>query len=352
MLLIMLSKFAVGQGMEIGLWLEYVLFESDHNVLRNWNTNFADGEDAPLFNPRGWRLNPPPEVANPVSHTKNQNVTIKVRHKVLPEELTYHFYSGDPQNYLSFHDSGFPSGTWHVTTMTSDFPLPNRSGVINYYMVWHALDGIWFLHFENMGNNLIYITWDTPIDQNPTLKRMHWAVTYANNSTTQEQAPDGIWNQLGDNAPPFEPGEKPLEQNATWKLLDGNVSGECDEQALLMVRAMRILGIPAELQLIRASTEGPVTDLESKEINGRIAWLVMDFDMGPGYNWNAFEGCCVTAGKWYAVWPKAKANSAFEMYQLLDFQQYYIYTVRDRPPTMPGWIFDGVAEGPIPKQQN
>lgn len=136
-------------------------------------------------------------------------------------------------------------------------------------------------------------------------------------------------------------------------MLDGVYSGECDEQAGLMKRGVNILGIQAQTHLIRASTNTNVLDLEWMliDVNGkkRKAWLMMDFDLGSGYDWNAFEGCCEAAGKWYAVWPHIKADSALELYRALGFQQYWVFTVNDVEPTE-GWVFESLADpNPVPK---
>jgi hypothetical protein len=76
----------------------------------------------------------------------------------------------------------------------------------------------------------------------------------------------------------------------------------------------------------------------------------MDFDLGLGFSWNAFEGCCETANEWYAVWPHIRANSALELYRALGFQQYWIFTVGDTEPTGTGWVFESLADpSPVPK---
>jgi hypothetical protein len=77
----------------------------------------------------------------------------------------------------------------------------------------------------------------------------------------------------------------------------------------------------------------------------------MDFDSGPGYDWNAFEGCCNTADKWYAVWPQYKADSALEMYRDLPFQQFWVYTQDGNEPwttknAIPVGVVPGTSEVP------
>jgi hypothetical protein len=50
------------------------------------------------------------------------------------------------------------------------------------------------------------------------------------------------------------------------------------------------------------------------------------------YFWNAFEGCCNTANKWYAVFPPSKEDSEFDMFHNLNFEQFWVYTVANKVP--------------------
>jgi len=103
--------------------------------------------------------------------------------------------------------------------------------------------------------------------------------------------------------------------------MDGTTYGECDEQADLMRLACLIQGVnPATLQLVRASTNagaGKCLDFEDRLPNcsnpshGNEK-LLLDFG---SWDMNAFEGCCDTAGAYYAVWPMRKATNDYTMLQ-------------------------------------
>ena len=111
-----------------------------------------------------------------------------------------------------------------------------------------------------------------------------------------------------------------------------------------MVRVLGVLGVPATSNLMRASLD--TTDffnVESKMVNGRVAYLVMDFDMGPGYDWNNFEGVCNAGNHWYAVWPGVHADTALALFQAIPFQQYWAYTKQDGVPG--STLSDGTIAG-------
>jgi hypothetical protein len=109
--------------------------------------------------------------------------------------------------------------------------------------------------------------------------------------------------------------------------------------------------------LVRASHDtGDLFDQESKTINGRIAYLVMDFNVDGvpdppfGLGWNAFEGCCNTANKWYAVWPHRKEASEFDMFHNLSFEQFWVYTSKNKVPGDGPLRVEGAADpNPVPK---
>lgn len=356
------AGFAQVGGQFVGLDVRKVVFKTDHNVLRDYWTNY-EGDGSSLFPLRGWEwygTGEQPYVSYPVSHTKNTECKINVTYRVGPAGYE-HFLEGfqsPPTDYLYFFKSGLTStgDTLTTTEMTKSTPMINRIAVLPYTMIWKSGTQPGNFTDDKMVGHNIYVTWSTPFGSAPTYRRMHWVCSAAHWADTIEAAADGIWNALGDVDPPYEPGQRPLEEGATWKLLDGNVSGECDEQAMLMKLALNMLGISATVELIRASTDTDVLDLESQKMvdsNGdeRPAFLVMDFDTGPGYNWNAFEACCVVDGKWYAVWPKWKALSALQMYRDLGFEQYWVFTVDDTAPTNPGWEVEEIVPGtgPVPK---
>ncbi|MDQ2986255.1 MAG: hypothetical protein M3R13_05975 [Armatimonadota bacterium] len=334
----------------MGLEIHSFLFTSDHGILKQGPDNFASN-GLETYSPRGflWNngLNP---IANPVSHTRNLSVNVTYSHKVTPSGIPYDLIGAQTQWAFSFLSTGHLSGTGVIPTDDiSDAALPNYVARRDYNpMSWTSF---------NIGNgnastigNVIFITWATPLEV-PTRKRLEWACDKAEWTSTappqtEENVADAIWDALKED-PPLEPPyaetdpakKKKVLEGATWRLLDGDVSGECDEQANLMRRAMNIVGITATVHLIRASHNTAVVfDQESMLIDGRIAYLIMDFEVNgspepaDSFAWNAFEGCCTTANKWYAVFPPMKEATAIDMFHELSFEQFWVYTVGNKVP--------------------
>jgi hypothetical protein len=242
---------AYGQGDQAFTYeVTKVIFQSDHGLLRDGPNNFAS-DGTGLFSPRGFDMRSPPlePIANPISHTKNLQVVILLTHRALPAGSIFDNEGHSESWSLQFLGSGYASGDYRTDGLTSQLPpLPNYDTIRNYAMTRSA----WPEPNQppcggpssNLGN-LMYITWSTPIDPNPTAKRMGWACAAANwdghqGTQTEEDVADAIWNALAGNPPhepppPNQPGP-PVKQGATWELLDGVYSGECDEQANLMTR--------------------------------------------------------------------------------------------------------------------
>ena len=196
-------------------------------------------------------------------------------------------------------------------------------------------------------DHILFQTWSTPTGTTNTAKRVDWSTWKADLAISDSAAANGIHNGLGNVDPPYEPGEKPTLGNS-WTLLDGGTYGECDEQAGLMEDCVEMLGISASTADVRASSNsgaGNCLDQESKIEESIKKWLILDFNTGAGYNWNAFEGCCVTTGSYYAIWPKCKATDDYDMLKnKLATQQYWVKTYNDIQPGQSGWNVETVYD--------
>ena len=295
--------------------LKKVVFTSTHNLLKNYNVDFG-GDGTSLYSPSGWDRGDPPAapVANPISQSKGTVVSLEVTHYLEPADEPYTLgYYPDQLAFLARNLLG-TGPTYTTTSISSANPLPAKVYKFDYHSDWIFTD--WSSHTDSgMGSNSFLVTWGTPTGSSVTFKRLNWAVTAATNATTAELVADGIWNALGNVDPPLEPGEngKSLlpDGGNEWKLLDGTFTGECDEQARLMKRGVEILGSSASVALVYASSDSNAMDMESRvsAYDPDLHDYLIYYYPGP----NAFEGCCVSASKWYAVWPKVKAGSALDI---------------------------------------
>jgi len=109
----------------------------------------------------------------------------------------------------------------------------------------------------------------------------------------------------------------------------------------------------ATLRLVRASTNSGAGNCLGQEDRPGPPhqYLILDFDPGTGYEWNAWEGCCETAGHYYAITPSLKRSDDYQMLLALPGQQYWVETQNDTEPGQPTWdpVEPPVEE--IPKPQ-
>ncbi|MFC1461383.1 hypothetical protein ACFLQR_02550 [Verrucomicrobiota bacterium] len=83
-------------------------------------------------------------------------------------------------------------------------------------------------------------------------------------------------------------------------------------------------------------------------MSNKTHYLLMYFTWAsPGYEWNAFEGCCEATSHYYAIEPKKKAGNDYEMLQEMGPKQYWVRT--NVTPGLPGWsVVEVYEEVPIP----
>lgn len=233
--------------------------------------------------------------------------------------------------------SGQASPSLQSKSFSASQPLLDKIHTFTYSPEWPLRpDEPFSVQTRTTGSNTVYVTWGPPIGEVVTLKRLSWAVNAVASQPVQtdrpgeENAADRIWMAL-----PQRFGST-TALGEEWRLLDPNpyYTGECDEHARLMVKAMHILGIPAEPSLVYASTDASVEAPESRDdfSDHNNRWLVMDFSVGPGFAWNGFEGVCKTAGRVYSVVPRRKGFSIIDFFNTLPFEQYWCVTNNDVAP--------------------
>jgi hypothetical protein len=320
-------------------------FLTDHGVLCDETEVFADsGDGYPIPE---WRLDSEP--CSPISHNFGDTVSVVACVKVEPEGIHFKIV-GDGPAYLDFEDTDcLSTGGPQNITMQAAAPLPAHVDHLQHDISWTITLTDPETDIEigpiTTGTHDIMLTYDErmPSAGQATYIRMDWCVDAADGATDAEEVADGIQAGLGGD-PPYEPGEKAGVGNG-WELLDGDTYGECDEQADLMVHAVEMMGINGTVRLVKASSDSYCLDQESDEMEDDTwVWLILDFNSGAGYNWNAFEGCCETASHYYAVWPQVKSDNDLDMLRDLGCQQYWVKTYNDTMPGLSGCAVETVYD--------
>ncbi len=320
--------------------LKSVEFTSDHGVLTDYNTDYA-GSGGTVYNPRGWVKN---GANNPITHVKDGKITANVTLCVQPSGISFNLTGDGPIAALDFHKTGLTSsGSDQSISVTSDENLPASVNVLNHNINWSVTIGGQTYGDETSGPHKIYVTWSSP-GSGPTLKRIDKVCNTADGQNSTVGIADNLQDMVASDTT-FGSGDVD-----GWALLDGG-NGDCDNQARCMKYAFEMSGAgSANIQFVRASSnagQGNCLDLESRVVSNQTQYLVMDFDTGSGYNWNAYEGCCEAAGYYYAITPKKKASHDYGMLQALGCQQFWVLT--DVPPGTPGWgVIEVIEEVPIP----
>ena len=308
--------------------LKSVKFTSDHGLLVDNNDDWT--YLGTTYSEPEW-VDGDPDTNNPISHTKDTKITVDVTVEVSPSGLEFELIGDGPNDYVDFSKTGNTStGSDQVVTITADAKLPNQVDTLTKSIDWSIKIASSSIDIETSGPHKIYVTYGTPGESSVvTEKRMSWACEKADGAEEDEDVADEIHKALWcehegeDNDPPYDVGEKD-DRGEGWILMAGETFGACDEQAGLMELAVEILGVSAEVEevdFVRASTnggEGNCKDFQTRSCSCGDEWLLLDFYGGGTYdNMHAFEACCVTAGYYYAVWPKAKATNDYTMLQAL-----------------------------------
>jgi hypothetical protein len=324
----------------VHLELKSIKFTSDHDVLNDNDANWTDSGTVysePEWIPDDSDPNTDPEQNNPISHTKNIKLATDITVKIAPSGLTFDLIGDGPNNYVDFTKTAITStGSDQIVSVTADDNLVNQVDTLEKSISWTIKLTDFNPDYEHnagtSGPHKMYITYGTPSGSVVTEKRMSWSCQKADGSTTDSEVADAIHNALGDVDPPYEPREKP-SLGSGWPLLAGTTYGECDEQAGLMELAVELLGLSGDVRLVRASTNAGADNCLDYEfrtcpVHGFERLLLDFYGGGDPNNMNQFEGCCETAGSYYAVWPKQKATNDYTMLQALGTQgatQHYCW---------------------------
>jgi hypothetical protein len=267
--------------------------------------------------------------------------------------------SGDGFNIGDWGDS--TTATWTLPspwmTCVSEMTIDDSVQYQDYSAQWKykCTDGSndW-ISTTNQSGCRLYVVYGSNLDDadNYIKDNLEWACSNAQGQDTIIGIADAIHSALNAN-PPIDGGGS--TQSDDWELLDGApYKADCDNQARFMNRVLKLLGLNVgSPDLVYASSNsgtGNCLDLESKTESGIKKWLIMDFDSGTGYNWNAYEGVLVVTDEasedyYYAVWPSKKADDDYDMLKnKLGPQQYWVKTYNDVQPGSSSWSVETVYD--------
>lgn len=336
--------------------------------LRDKNDAFGDENEAKAvtpFQPPEWTKS----KSDPIAQEKATSLQVRLVLDILPKELGSRPYTitGRDEGMVSRYPSiiGFLSfdGAGNVTCgpdvalppMLSKARLPDSVGVLaegvrEMKIKWSMALGGKNFDLDRTGPHVIFRSFSTPFafpnGSYVTTKRIDFCCTTAEGKKVPEDVADSLWKKFSGN-PPLEagsPGTDPaktlgLQNNSSyimiWKLMDGAPwAAYCDFQARLMVSGCRLIGLPASMFYITASTNpwgrcgagevgnnfwqrDPPTDV----IGMRPRYLIFDANPGGDASLQFWEGACLAAGKTYTIWPSLKADSPYDMFMKLMQEQ-------------------------------
>ncbi len=322
--------------------IQSLTFSSDHGLLRDNNADWTDAGS--VYSEPEWTS---AGANNPISQTKNTKLAVTVSLKVEPTGVPYVLVGDGGENYVHFTSGADTSdANFRNVSITADANLPDQVAILSKNITWTVRctqpHPDFTVTADTTGPHKIYVTYGTPFGSVVTEHRVEWVTEKAQTLAGREACADKLYQEVSSNTTFNGSGT-----TEGWPLLGGG-SGDCDNLAQLLCYTVEMLGVDnAFVKLVRASSNagaGNCLDLETRNVNGETQYLVLDFDPGPGYSWNAYEGCCNTVNSYYAmgVSPLLKRSDDYQILKGLSCQQYWVTT--NVPPGNPTWTVISVHE--------
>ncbi len=322
--------------------LKSLEFTSDHQAMYNNNSDWSS-YGSPMPEPE-WNTDPTTNVS--ISQTKNTPLTVKVTVKVEPSGIPFVLFGTCSENCMNFTSTGQTStGSNQDITISSNTSLPNHVCTLNdksisWKIKFTVPDPDLDVKSGDSGPHKIYVTYGTPTNSSVTEKRVAWVCQYADGATTQGACADKLHDAVASQTTFSASGT-----TTGWALLGGG-TGDCDNQALCMFYAVYMLGAGgASHPNVHASSDagvGNCLSLEGRPENSPTEYLILDYNTGAGNNWNAHEGCCACADRFFAITPKKSADNDYEMLMAISCQQFWVRT--NKLPGLEGWYVEQIFE--------
>ncbi|MGE0000742.1 MAG: hypothetical protein AB7F50_03120 [Fimbriimonadaceae bacterium] len=356
---------SVGNVGEVGFEVESLLFSSAVGGLTDWNENFRGTGGSP-FPANGILLDADDRlVAYPFLHIKGTQVSAGLTHRVKSPGPTYE---------LTGQLGASPTFPWPLQTLATNSWLtavhsPESSLPFTVGFDWvqnSEFDADLGAPFGALARGmpdahpgggifgLVFRVFGAPLGEFPTYKRVREVVGRASGATTEYEAADQVSQWLASLAD----GPDTCAAGLEWALLDSDVevSGLCDDQAVLMKRCLNLIGVQAEAKKLHACTTwAGLYTLTSRPYTGPplptgvlvpSEYLAFRHDCDQVELW---EGVCRAADETWATYPlhhEATDELFYIWLRSSGWQQYWYRTTvfrKDGTVYAPAtWIGDPV----------
>lgn len=240
------DSVATANAVAIKAELKSVEFTSDHGLLKkNPTTGSIWGDSNTSFEKPEWVAG---SRNNPISHTKNTKITIKVKVKVEPAGIAFDLIGNGSDDYVDFEATGNTStGADQEITLTAKANLPNQVCTLSKSIAWKIKVGTLELSIGSSGAHKIYVTYGTPAGSAVTEKRIEAVCTYASGKSELKECADAVFDHL----PTFSAyGNAPTDGPAPiWLLYDSAQNplwrSQCPGHAIFVNAHFQMLGLGA-----------------------------------------------------------------------------------------------------------
>lgn len=234
--------------------LKSVEFTTDHHVMRDYDEDETMGDNPPLFDKPEWVSG---VRNNPISHTMDQNLGVKVVVKVEPVNVQFQLNGdGGEEQYASFssEDIFTSTGNDQQIAASAQMPLPNFIIPLSSTISW-SINGV---DVATSGPHPIYVTASVPWGSVPTKWRIDRAVRICSHKANQAECIPVLQGAVRFNLHNNLDGE-----DAQWSAAAG-VACDCISQVKFFMRSLVMLGFS---DCGRACLLFPLTGKQAKAVN-------------------------------------------------------------------------------------
>jgi hypothetical protein len=277
-------------------------FKSDHNLLKDYTTDWNDG---------GLRFPKPewtPGTQHPVSHNMDKQVSVEVEIEVAPANACPETGTlrGEGPDGMVFEKKGvaFNSGRFKVS-LTSDKNLAKKVRAFDFEIKW-STKGTSVPISPSTTKNKMFVTYDTPYNDTAynngvTLKRMEWVCTKCSGDSNGHASV----KKIHDSTSVFDLSASTPSPH--WKIA-GGAHAQCMDLAKFYMLATEMLGLrtgqvvylyPKVGKTTKESTSGSDNERRSVSSSGHPSSTthnafnpneeILLVDQNGG--WNNYEAC-------------------------------------------------------------